>query len=278
MVNFIKHFCRAMAILAEDERCTAYHGSLYFSLFFCWNRYMFRNPLSISRDELMKLSHIGSINTYHKCLRQLDEWGYIRYIPSRNMAVFSKVYMVPFDTPDAGQNIKSDTSDDDTPIKSDTSRDSARIKSDTTVDTSRGIDVRPYINLINHTNQLNTNAYEQARDSDLHYDDTAAAADTESTGTTKAERRRKPGAVPDSIEEVAAYFEEKNSTRAEAEKFYDYFESNGWRIGGRAPMKNWRAAARGWITNIPNYNNGKNSKPQPFKPQLTGPKNYAEPF
>ena len=29
--------------------------------------------------------------------------------------------------------------------------------------------------------------------------------------------------------------------------FHDHYTSNGWKISGRAPMKDWRAAARNWM-------------------------------
>ena len=29
-------------------------------------------------------------------------------------------------------------------------------------------------------------------------------------------------------------------------QFYDHFTSNGWKVSGRAPMKDWRAAMRNW--------------------------------
>lgn len=32
----------------------------------------------------------------------------------------------------------------------------------------------------------------------------------------------------------------------EAQAFVDHFESNGWRVGGKTPMKDWRAAVRTW--------------------------------
>lgn len=35
----------------------------------------------------------------------------------------------------------------------------------------------------------------------------------------------------------------------EAQKFYDYFSSNGWKVGGKAVMKDWKAACRNWIRN-----------------------------
>jgi len=29
--------------------------------------------------------------------------------------------------------------------------------------------------------------------------------------------------------------------------FFNHFESNGWKVGGKAAMKNWKAAAKNWI-------------------------------
>jgi hypothetical protein len=43
--------------------------------------------------------------------------------------------------------------------------------------------------------------------------------------------------------------------KIEAEKFYNYYESNGWRVG-KNPMKNWKAAANNWITNSNTYAKG----------------------
>jgi hypothetical protein len=51
------------------------------------------------------------------------------------------------------------------------------------------------------------------------------------------------------IEELEQYFIEINSSKLEANKMFDYFQSNGWKVGGRAPMKDWKAAARNWKRN-----------------------------
>jgi hypothetical protein len=50
---------------------------------------------------------------------------------------------------------------------------------------------------------------------------------------------------PKDLEEVKTYFSEIGRQN-EAEKFFDYFSSNGWKVGGRSPMKDWKAAARNW--------------------------------
>ena len=58
----------------------------------------------------------------------------------------------------------------------------------------------------------------------------------------KAKRFVKP-----TIEEVADYCEER-SNNVDAEKFYDYYSSNGWKVGKNA-MKDWKASVRTWEKN-----------------------------
>ena len=45
------------------------------------------------------------------------------------------------------------------------------------------------------------------------------------------------------------YFLSLRSTLVEADRFFDYYTSNGWKVG-KNPMKDWRAAARNWIGRI----------------------------
>lgn len=40
---------------------------------------------------------------------------------------------------------------------------------------------------------------------------------------------------------------------ADAERFHDHFTANGWRVSGKAPMRDWRAAARNWMRNKTEY-------------------------
>ena len=53
--------------------------------------------------------------------------------------------------------------------------------------------------------------------------------------------------LPKSTSEVAEYFQEKGSTKKEAENFFYFYESKGWKVGNN-PMKNWKMAASGWIS------------------------------
>lgn len=77
----------------------------------------------------------------------------------------------------------------------------------------------------------------------------------ESETTTTISRFKKP-----TIEEIAAYLQEKKITGFTAEKFHAYYESKGWLIG-KTPMKNWKAAIVTWKAN--NGNNGFSSGGKP---------------
>ena len=72
--------------------------------------------------------------------------------------------------------------------------------------------------------------------------------------TTKRKRFEKP-----TLSQITQYCLERNNN-VNAEQFYDYYESNGWKVGKNS-MKDWKAAVRTWEKN--NYNRkpvNKNSK------------------
>ena len=58
----------------------------------------------------------------------------------------------------------------------------------------------------------------------------------------KAKRFAKPTVV-----DIAEYCVERNNS-VDAQKFYDYYSSNGWKVG-KNPMKDWKAAVRTWEKN-----------------------------
>ena len=78
--------------IRDDERLLATHVSLFTALFVQWQHNDFTSPFPITRKELMGYSKIASIATYHKCIRELDKYGYIRYQPSFSPVRGSLVY------------------------------------------------------------------------------------------------------------------------------------------------------------------------------------------
>jgi len=150
--------------MSDDPQMSPLHISLYMALFQVWNLNKFQNPFTIVRDEMMQLSRIGSVKTYARCIKQLQEWGYIRYVPTSNMYVGSRVSCISFDTAsDTGRNTASDTASDTARnTASDTASDTGRnTASDTASDTGRNTasdtasDTPSYY--INNTNNTNFN-------------------------------------------------------------------------------------------------------------------------
>jgi hypothetical protein len=58
------------------------------------------------------------------------------------------------------------------------------------------------------------------------------------------------------IEEIRAYCRERRNT-VDAERFFDYYTSNGWQVG-KNKMKDWKAAVRTWERN--GYSSGATPK------------------
>lgn len=72
--------------------------------------------------------------------------------------------------------------------------------------------------------------------------------------TTKRKRFEKP-----SISDIQQYCIERNNN-VNAEQFFDYYESNGWKVGKNS-MKDWKAAVRTWErSEYRKPNSKKNSK------------------
>lgn len=61
-INYI-HLNTFFAQIRKDDRLHANHISLYLALFQVWNQYRFSNPFPILREEVIRLCHIGSLNT-----------------------------------------------------------------------------------------------------------------------------------------------------------------------------------------------------------------------
>lgn len=54
--------------------------------------------------------------------------------------------------------------------------------------------------------------------------------------------------VKPTIEEIKKYCIERNNS-VDADAFLAYYQSNGWKVGGKAPMKDWQAAVITWEKN-----------------------------
>ena len=67
-------------------------------------------------------------------------------------------------------------------------------------------------------------------------------------------RTRTTRFTPPTLEEVRSYCAERNNN-VDAQRFVDYYTSNGWQVG-KNKMKDWRAAVRTWERNSASRQSG----------------------
>jgi hypothetical protein len=77
-----KSLGRLCTALLKDQRLHPYHLAIYFALLHVWQEQNCVIPFRISRAEIMKASKIRAFTTYHKHMKDLDEFGFIQYEPS----------------------------------------------------------------------------------------------------------------------------------------------------------------------------------------------------
>ncbi|MHA7941701.1 hypothetical protein ACJOV8_001305 [Formosa sp. 3Alg 14/1] len=97
-MNYIKHLNAIFKVFQKDPRLNPSHISLYMALFQYWNFTNFQDQFYISRAEIMGIAKLGSTKTYYRCLKNLNDWKYLLYLPSHNMYKGSQIRMLKFDT------------------------------------------------------------------------------------------------------------------------------------------------------------------------------------
>lgn len=276
-MNYIKHLTGFFEKVSTDYDLNPTHISLYMAIFQQWNQNRFQNPISISRDELMRISKIASTATYHKCIKELAEREYVIYKPSFNPFKGSILEVCNLDfytKPVPKKELKKWTNES----KNEQVIEHVLNKKQTSTKQL------PYINIVNNSNSLNFDKQEISKiekkliPENLNFDD-----DIESDLKLEKEKklREKKKSIEgvnssDSgsqffktekpiskklkpvLEQTQSYFLENGFSEIEAQKFYNYFESNGWLVGGRTKMKDWQAAARNWMLNAKKFAQNEN--------------------
>ena len=275
-MNYIKHLTGFFEKVAIDKTLNPTHVRLYIALFQFWNCNRFKNPISINRDEVMRISKISSKATYHKCLKNLHSLGYINYEPSYNPFKGSHVILFNF-SEDLKPLPKSERKPKNEPLIELVSE-QALNKSCTSSETGTEQAVVPSINYINNTNILNdknvsnleklTKNFEEINNYNLENENSK-----EEKSSAKKEEKLHP-----LIEEVKTYFQENNFPEQEAQKFFNYFKSVGWLVGGKTPMVDWQAAAQNWMINAPKFISNAEQPNRAKQLNTTTDKDYSEPL
>ena len=295
-MNYIKHLTGFFEKVAIDKTLNPTHVSLYMSLFQFWNCNRFKNPISISRDEVMRISKISSKATYHKCLKNLHSLGYINYEPSYNPFKGSHVYLFNFsdDLKPIPKNEKTATPKNEPVFEQVNEQVVNKLctSTGTSEQTSTEQALVSYINNTNITNKSNDlkslNLDEQAQ----NFENDVGFLKNEAVEKEKKLRKKKKEEIENSdlssrtqsrehnptIENVKDYFLHQNFPELEASKFFNYFSSNGWLVGGKTPMVNWQAAAQNWILNAPKFVSNEPQSNRAKHLNTGTDKDYSEPL
>lgn len=84
--------------IVSDNRLNVWHLALLNAIVQLAYKQNENYVIRVSRNRLMKLSHIGTAPTYHKYFKQLQQLGYIQYFPSYHPGYKSVVKLkIPID-------------------------------------------------------------------------------------------------------------------------------------------------------------------------------------
>ena len=253
----------------------------------------------------MRISKIASTATYHKCMKDLTEREYVIYKPSFNPFKGSILevcnldfYTKPVPKKELKKHATKSKNDQVIEQVNEQVTKQALNKHQTS---SKHV---PYINNINNTNIINiakqenlknekklifTNSiFDEVQESDLKVEEEKEKKlrekkkKIEEAALSSRAQSRPPKPT---LEEAQIYFLEKKFPEVEAQRFFNYFESNGWLVGGRTKMKDWKAAARNWMLNTKKFGNKPNNSVRtetktinlnPNHLHVTNQKNYGE--
>ncbi|WP_428224836.1 hypothetical protein [Flavobacterium sp.] len=247
----------------------------------------------------MLASKISSTATYHKCIKILEEKEFIIYTPSYSSYTRTEIEIIPLEnvlnpSKKGVQKLNNSISKNEKPIDQPTNQ-----PPEQPLERLYSIYNNKHIKTLNkHCKQSNVFAFDQSsepkNEQEIQSPKTTnrikkQTAQNQTPGLfpeleipneDKPNRSRNPESknIPPNWDRVFEYFIAKSSTRLEAEKFYNYFQSNGWLVGGKTKMKDWHAAARNWMLNSQNYKTPQNGNLKPNHLNTNQDKNYAEPL
>ena len=309
-MNYIKHLTGFFDRLVLDGDLNPTHISLYIALFQFWNINRFQNPISICRNEVMPICKIASPRTYHKCMKELHDNGYIRYEPSYNPYKGSLVWLNDFSEDTKPYQKKVSTSQKNVPnFEQEVNKQGTAYCTNTGTSTEQAL-----VSYINNTNITNNSNIENVAnlgelpqifeiEDSIFKNQIAAEKKEKKLGEKKKSFSDPPALLENNqkivgkveiensmlssraqsrelnpnFDEVQNYFLQQNFPVLEAQKFFNYFSSIGWLVGGKTPMVDWTAAAQNWMINAEKFK-PKNNTPHPDHLHTSNHKNYGEPL
>ncbi len=80
--------------IENDPRISITHIGIYAALLQYWKDHHYDNPVRAYSHDIMRIAKISASTTYHRSIKELSEYGYIKYEPSYKRNQGSKVYIL----------------------------------------------------------------------------------------------------------------------------------------------------------------------------------------
>ena len=243
-MNYIKLLNAVYAKFFEDDRLNATHISLYMALFQEWNCSRFATDFYINRYDVMRASKISSKTSYHRCLKELDTWGYIRYLPSHNPYKSSKVKMIIFaqDGHEKG---------DYDPVLEQIAEESCKSNGPGMDKLHTGTGP-----VVNHKETSNGQVV---------------------VSPINGNKQTNKNKLPNDRREVFNFFKGNGYDADEAKKFLNFYQERNWKTTDGRKIRDWEAVANSWMERAfkkPNQNASMNKDYLKMKKI----KNYDQPL
>lgn len=88
-------FVHCLSAYMEDPQLNVWHLAILAAILSLGYRQKERYRITVSRRKLMFLSHVGTLPTFHKYFRELQDLGYVRHFPSFHPGCRSEVELDP---------------------------------------------------------------------------------------------------------------------------------------------------------------------------------------
>lgn len=89
-----RYFGRFYDVMVSDCRIGPTHVSIYMALLRLWGEQGQANPIHIFGRDVMPMAKISGIATYYRTLKELHNYGYIRYVSTYDRIMGSLVYLL----------------------------------------------------------------------------------------------------------------------------------------------------------------------------------------
>jgi len=93
-MDFSKPLSDFFSAIETDPRISITHIGIYAALLQYWSEHHFENPVHVFSYDIMRIAKISASTTFHKAIRELSEYGYIKYEPSFKRNKGSNVYFI----------------------------------------------------------------------------------------------------------------------------------------------------------------------------------------